>query len=203
MLDTILKKVEQTYEQCLYHEKYIQTNDALSLSSFSLNDQKQPIDGNIPVLVGWEKLHKEILYILDEGYILIQQIHFENDQQIKVHALDPFELLKGNTFDQLLNQQEKLKISVLHKEIRYNLRKIHEIISEIFEEKLKILEIVNKIHHFYTNRITEIASRRGISKPSEKLDLILALNIEQLTKHRLYSVTEVTANIFVSFFLTF
>jgi uncharacterized protein YktA (UPF0223 family) len=213
MLETILKKIEQIYEQCIFHGKYIDHYDAICLSSFTLGENdstklNQIIDGNIPSLPSFERLMKDVTHILDEGNILQQQLLIEINSEIQSSVDFPFSVLHnpsslqtaGLDMEEAVSEKE-VKISILHKEIRYNLRRLYECVSEIIEEKLRILQFLNEILDFYKINVIHSASRKGIRKAATKLDLVIKGKVEELLNHRLFSTREVCQLIFCFFCL--
>jgi hypothetical protein len=218
MLEIILRKIERIYEQCIFHGKYIDDYDAVCLSSFTLAENESEkvnriIDGNIPSLPSFERLLKDITNILDEGNILQQQLQIEINNEIQSSVDFPFSVLQnpsslqtaGPGVEEAVSAKE-VKISILHQEIRYNLRRLHECLSEIIEEKLKIVQFLNKILEFYKINIIDSARRKGIRKASIKLGLVINGNVEDLLNHRLFSSNEVRGRISFSsgfFFLLF
>lgn len=248
VLETISKKIEQLYEQVIFHEKFIEEFDGVSLSSFTLSDEElqskdllslpNVVEGKIPILLGWEKLHKEISDILDEGLLFLLRIYQDIDVDISSQIQDRYRIAFSQTLStttvipsisskidsktatsavptkisslvraesadeveeevheinaqQRKNEREILQLSILHKELRYHLRHIHEFLSELLEEKLIILQRINKIIHRYRHRITQIGTTRGVRNAGKKLEFILYNKIEKLLSHRFFIIQEV------------
>jgi hypothetical protein len=169
MLYPIITKIDHIKQGILFHQKYVEQLDALSLSSFTIvnkeGDGTITIEGELPILKGLERLYKDVFNIFDEGHIMSQSLHHEVKSEIKTDIHYRYTMIQtsssGSAADDTLEkspvylsnkqQQHDLQIALIHKDLRNSLRSLHESVSSAIDQKLRVLKSLNQIIDFYEN----------------------------------------------------
>ncbi len=92
---------------------------------------------------------------------------------------------KGST-----QQLQRVEISLLEKEVRSRLKHLYESISELLEDKLILLRMVQDISDYYESSIGDLGERSGVLHVNEKLQLLVCPFLKPLLAHKIFNVQE-------------
>lgn len=202
MLDIVVRKVEQLRQSVLFHGKYIEKFDALSLSSLDVDDQGRVI-GNIGELPGLTKLLKELNNILNEGHVARQEFTSNIQKDLKRCIKIQLTLLKQTSNQSVKadvfseengttqSQDQPLEISLLEQELKNQLKLVYESITDAIEERLRIIRMIKEIMNTYESAIIEMGSESGVLNPSKKAKWVMIERVSPIFQHNVFVVEEV------------
>jgi hypothetical protein len=205
MLDIVVRKVEQLRQSVVFHGKYIEKFDALSLSSLDVDDHGR-VSGTVAEMPGISKLIKDLNNVLNEGHIarqehlcnirkdlkrcikiqytLLQHNNSSNSQQLKVESYDEEDGI-------IVANDQPIEISLLEQELKNQLKIVYESISETIEEKLLIIRLIRDMLNTYEANIVNIGSESGVLNAAKKAKWVLLDRTSNIYRHNIFVVEEV------------
>lgn len=206
MLDFIVRKIEQLRQSVVFHGKYIEKFDALSLSSLDVDDRGR-VSGTVAEMPGLSKLIKELNIILNEGHI-VRQEHVSNIRKdLKRCIKIQYTLLQHNnistnssstkleSFDEedgiMSHSDQPIEISLLEQELKNQLKIVYESISDTIEEKLLIIRLIKDILNTYEANIITIGSESGVLNATKKAKWVMLDRTANIYRHNIFFVEEV------------
>lgn len=213
-MESVLRKLRQLHQSIVYHDKYIDRYDAVSLASLDLN---KPLPEQVYNLEfkGLRRLIKDLTDILNEGSIMHQtyiikiqrqvEACAENLQRIKAHqvhsVIEPEALVETDEIaseEESSNQRRKrtfshshtIEESLLVQDLRSHLKYAFESLNESVESKVIALRIVRELLEHYHQSIVEIATSNGVLKASAKANAVIPNRVDSVLKHKVFVVNE-------------
>jgi hypothetical protein len=226
-MDSAVKRLQQVHVSVIYHDKYIEKFDAMSLATVDLTQPIDPQRRDIE-LRGFQLLIRELTSILNEGSISSQtailgilsdiQQREEKSQQTSQHRkLDPTLTLERiddpnssnndevqHIHKSIASSQETVSELLFQKDFQSQLIHLYKILFEVGEQKVIMLRLLLEIIEHFKEKMIEIAQQTRILNASEKAHSLIQPNMTLLTQHKLFIMAEVKVHLlFLVIFLAY
>lgn len=215
-MDTVIKKLDYIHQAVLFHDKFVDKLDAISLSALDVN---KPIPAQVANIEfrSLKRLTKEIMEILNEGCIMHQSQTIEVQRilercnrsllKIKGRGLEEADLLSLDSDSShsdgigitLMSESlakrprsnsQNLEETLLATDLHKHLRQSFSTISEIMEAKIMALRLIHEIIEHYHHSIVELATSNGVLIAERRAHFIIPPRVSQLLNHKLFNVNE-------------
>lgn len=215
-MESAVRQLKQCHQSVVYHDKYIDKFDAISLASIDV-DKPSPQQIENVDFKSLQRLSKEVLDIFSEASISLQStiisaektVHLcaasldkvKNSNANQTQALREPDLLfsdESNAEDDSTTIKRRsrsdsasLEETLLAGDLQQQLQQSHEDISEIIEAKVLSLRLLQEIIEHYHQSMVELAQSNGVLHADERANLIIPPRVALLLNNSVFSVTEV------------
>lgn len=216
-MESAVRKLKQCHQSVVYHDKYVDKFDAISLASIDADKPSPQQIENIE-FKSLQRLSKEVIDILNEAAISLQSNIISTEKTVRLCSVSLDKVKNSNVnqtqalrepdllFSDENNAEEdstaikkrsrsdsaSLEETLLAGDLQQQLRQSHEDISEIIEAKVLSLRLVHEIIEHYHQSIVDLAQSNGVLHADERANLVIPPRVAPLLNNALFSVAEVS-----------